>query len=541
MTGDPDDPAGGLPPDDAQGRDGGGETDDVAGDFAADDPLYDRDEEAVGVVDFADAREKIAARVVAGGKPAGAVPPPKDPPARTVLGFDPEAFNKRYAVVIVGGRTMILDEVQTVHDKAFYERHAWQDRIRYLSVDAFEKFHANRLLYDGEKDRMVAETRLWLAAVQRRTYEGVMFEPDGVPDGYYNLYQGFSVAPSTDGSWDLLKEHMLLNVCGENTDLYDRLFAWFAAIVQDPGRKIEVAMAIRGKQGCGKTLVGRIFGYLLGPHWRLVDNPRYVTGQFNAHMAQLLLLQADEGFWAGSKEAEGHLKGLISSDVQFIEPKGIDAIPVSNHMRLLVTSNEDWVVPAAMEERRWIVLDCGDGRLQDAAFFQDMMAEMQAGGYARLLHDLLEFDLSSVNLRDIPQTAGLLEQKIRSLSPEVAWWYECLWKGAVTGEEWKDVIESGDVEAAYVGFCERRKYKSTRAFSHLVKYVLERYVPGLGRTRLTRAAGDGVGTRPRAFVFPDLEACRQAFSDLAGGGVDWEGSVPYVPEEQLKRRPRDGD
>lgn len=540
MTDDPNEPG------DGQDLDGTGADVGQDGDFAADDPLYGGEEEtagepAAGVVDFGAAREKIAARVAGGGGVSGVVPPPKDPPGATVAAFDAEAFNKRYAVVIVGGRTMVLDEVQQIHDRAFYDRHPWQDRHRYLSIDAFEKFHANRLLYDGEKDRMVAESRLWLASAQRRTYEGVMFEPDGVPDGYYNLYQGFSVAPSPAGSWDLLKEHMLLNVCGENVDLYDRLFAWFAAIVQDPGRKIEVALAIRGKQGSGKTVVGQIFGRLLGPHWRLVDNPRYVTGQFNAHMAQLLLLQADEGFWAGSKEAEGHLKGLISSDVQFIEPKGIDAIPVSNHMRLLVTSNEDWVVPAAMEERRWIVLDCGDGRMQDAAFFQAMMAEMQDGGYGRLLHDLLEFDLSTVNLRDIPQTAGLLEQKIRSLAPEVAWWYECLWKGAITGEEWKDVIECADVEAAYVGFCDRRKYKTTRAFSYLVKYVLERYVPGLGRTRLTRSGGDAVGTRPRAFIFPDLDVCRKAFSDMAGGGVDWEGSVPYVAEEQLKRRPPDDD
>ena len=51
-----------------------------------------------------------------------------------------------------------------------------------------------------------------------------------------------------------------------------------------------------------------------------------MTGQFNAHMASCLLLQADEAVWAGDKAAEGRLKGLITSPIQQIEAKGVDPI-----------------------------------------------------------------------------------------------------------------------------------------------------------------------------------------------------------------------
>mgnify|MGYP000856866344 CR=1 FL=1 len=51
---------------------------------------------------------------------------------------------------------------------------------------------------------------------------------------------------------------------------------------------------------------------------------RYLVGQFNAHLASCLFLQADEGFWAGDKQAEGRLKGLITSEYQMIELKGVD-------------------------------------------------------------------------------------------------------------------------------------------------------------------------------------------------------------------------
>jgi Family of unknown function (DUF5906) len=91
-----------------------------------------------------------------------------------------------------------------------------------------------------------------------------------------------------------------------------------------------------------------------------VADPRYITGRFNARMISLLLLHADEAFWAGDKQAEGKLKDLVTGDWHPIEFKGVDPIPIRNYVRLLVTGNPDWLVPAAMEERRIAVLDVGD-------------------------------------------------------------------------------------------------------------------------------------------------------------------------------------
>jgi hypothetical protein len=60
------------------------------------------------------------------------------------------------------------------------------------------------------------------------------------------------------------------------------------------------SLVIRGKPGTGKTSVGEKLGSLLGEqHYELVADPRYVTGQFNSHMASLLVLHADEAFVLG--------------------------------------------------------------------------------------------------------------------------------------------------------------------------------------------------------------------------------------------------
>ena len=193
------------------------------------------------------------------------------------------------------------------------------------------------------------------------------------------------------------------------------MIAWFADIFQHPGNKCGTSLAVRGKQGTGKTKIGEVFASLLGVHFKQVSEPRYVTGRFNSHMISLLMLHADEGFWAGDKRAEGKLKDLVTGKTHPIEFKGKEAFWINNYVRLFVTGNPDWVVPAGFEERRFATLDVGDEHQQDYTYFAAIDAEMEAGGREALLYHLLfEVDCSKVNLRHIPHTTALLEQKLES-------------------------------------------------------------------------------------------------------------------------------
>jgi len=42
------------------------------------------------------------------------------------------------------------------------------------------------------------------------------------------------------------------------------------------------------------------------------------------------------------------------------------------------------------------------------------------------IHHLLNFDLTTVNLRTIPKTPALLDQKILSLDADQGWWLDVL-------------------------------------------------------------------------------------------------------------------
>jgi hypothetical protein len=58
-----------------------------------------------------------------------------------------------------------------------------------------------------------------------------------------------------------------------------------------------------------------------------------------------------------------------------------------------------------------------------------MDEELSNGGRERLLHDLLAFDLTQVDLWHVPQTRALLEQKIRSFDTIDDFWYNRLHDG----------------------------------------------------------------------------------------------------------------
>jgi hypothetical protein len=268
----------------------------------------------------------------------------------------------------------------------------------------------------------------WLTHPQRRQYKGIVFAPKRIVPGYYNFWQGFAVEPQA-GDCSRFLTHILKNICRGDERLFNWVIAWFAEIFQHPATKSGSSLSIRGKQGVGKTKVGEVIGQLLGNHYVIVADPRYITGRFNSHLVSCLLLHADEAFWAGDHAAEGMVKDLATGKEHLIEFKGKEPISVANYVRLLVTGNPDWIVPAGMEERRFCVLDAGADHREDYAFFKAIDAEMDNGGREALLHYLLSYDLSAVNLRAIPKTAALLDQKLASLTPEQGWWIDLLRAG----------------------------------------------------------------------------------------------------------------
>lgn len=434
-------------------------------------------------------------------------------------GYDVERLNRMWAMVLIGSQAVMVREQPT--GKV-------EDRIRVIKIEAFRHMYSNRFTQivggDG-KIKTVTWAKRWEGDRKRRQFDGVEFFPDPASDagttGYLNLWQGFSYTPDASaGSYAIFRDHVLTNICRGDEALFRWVFGWFAHMMQRPRERPGTAVVVRGLMGTGKSIMGEVIGSLIAPHYFQVDDPRYITGQFNAHMSACLLLQAEEAVWAGDKVAEGRLKGLITSRTQMIESKGVDPYRLDNYVRVLMTSNEDWVVPAGKDERRYCVLDVAENVKENHEYFGEMFEELDNGGRSALLADLLAFDLSSVNLRQIPRTDALLEQKLRSLDSVDQFLFDRLWEGSLLaaddgwpplGEVLRETLHKEYLEAADKIGIKRRA--DQRQFGR----ALNRIIPDLKDIRPRSATG----VRKRAYVFPPLTECRQAFERAVGQPVTW--------------------
>ena len=290
-----------------------------------------------------------------------------------------------------------------------------------------------------------------------------------------------------------------------------------AQCVQEPEKRPGVAIVLRGKQGTGKGVFVIQFGKLFGKHFVHVTNPKHLLGNFNAHLKDALLVFADEAFWAGDQASEGVLKAMVTEDQLPIEYKGKDVFYVQNHIHLLVASNHAWVVPAGLEERRFCVLDVGEQHIQDDKYFGKLVEQMAHGGREALLHCLLNYDFSGVNLKEFPQTQALLENKLFSMSPVESFWYGCLQEGSNTQEAgyWNTCVLKQQLHKAYVEFAkdtgQSRKASQTKL--------------GIGLRKLVPELTDGIrsidGTKGSYWFFPELSTCREHFNQSTNWQHEW--------------------
>jgi Family of unknown function (DUF5906) len=425
-------------------------------------------------------------------------------------------MNKRHAVVAEAGRTIVVTEDE---DPVLQRR-----LIVRSSLADIRNFYMNRrvTIPGGEgSTQYKALGDLWLKAPDRRQYAGIVFSPVGDVPGRYNLWRGFAVDPK-EGDWSLLHEHIYAIICRKQPDLFRWVQSWMADTVQHPDSPAEVALVMRGARGAGKGFVGRALASVFAPHSIQVSNPRHLLGNFNAHLQDAVVVFADEAFIAGDRQAEGTLKMMITEPTIPIERKHRDVVTAKNVIHLIIASNDSWVVPAGLDERRFCVLDVSDERAQDHNYFGAIQQQLDAGGLSAMLHDLRRFDCSGVNLRQPPTTDGLLDQKVHSLDPLQRWWFDKLHEGRLLPDH-----DVWNTEVLREALCDDYSRTVAGTWAHGGRATctelgirLKRLLPAPYPLARQPTSQD----RKRAYVFPALEECRRHFTKLMGGRYPWSPS-----------------
>jgi len=422
-----------------------------------------------------------------------------------------EELNKKHAVIMMSGKCVVLNKII---DYTFN-----RPDVTFSSPTDFKAFYSNKYIFEKDKNgnsKAIPLGRYWFNHKNRRQYEGITFAPKKETPNHYNLYQGFAVEPKK-GNCELYLEHIHENVANGNEQINKYIIGWMADAVKNPSERPGTSIVLRGKMGVGKGITCSQFGKLFGPHFLHIQNSKHLTGNFNSHLKNALIVFADEAFWAGDKQAEGILKGLVTEEIFTIEPKGKDAFQIKNHVRLLVSSNNTWIIPAGLEERRFFVVDVGEKHMQDRPYFQKIVRQMDNGGREALLHYLLNYDLSDIDLGVFPMTIALFENKLHSMPPFQKFWFRKLEAGAQLNNEDHWIEGIVPVEQFQNEFFEFIGFKKTYEDKTSIGIELRKLVPWIYRKQPT--GPDGV--RYYAYQFPPLKECRKFWEERIRMKIEW--------------------
>ena len=413
-----------------------------------------------------------------------------------------QALDNAHFMAIEGGKCWVFKED--------FDPELDRSMLTRIGVEPFRSFYSNQKIAvpHGESFKMQSIGGAWIEHPARRTFNKVVFMPGmPTPNGCYNLWKGFSVAPMP-GDWSLLRDHIFVVICDGDVVYAEYLMNWLAFAIQHPDRLPEVAVVMKGERGTGKGKFAYYFGLLFGEHSLQITQSKHLIGNFNSHLRNCVFLFVDEALWAGDKQGENVLKGLVTESTIQIESKGVNACTAPNRLHIMMASNNEWVVPAGNKERRYFVLQVSDKHIQDHAYFASIDEQMlRQGGLAAMMHDLLHRDISAFDVRKFPWTDALDDQLLRTLDPATQWWMDYLGK---TYTSWEYPIRAVLSDA----FAQANGTFNSKSSETKLGMFLSKVVPG-GVKKVAHALIAG-GSLSDCYEFPDQRTCRQALVKKLG-------------------------
>ena len=364
---------------------------------------------------------------------------------KTALKNNVAQLNKEYAIVLNSTKTLVMKS--TPNEDGRLER-------VYLSLDAFRNLYLNELIKTSEKenkktgeitDIFDTKANAWLRHYDCVKYkDGVIFEPSIYANGIevkkqiygnkLNLWQGYSVPPiqGERGALERIYYHITHVICNDDDACIEYLFNWIARCLQYPEKTGQVAVVMKGIEGCGKGTLARFIKDIFGQHGLHITNAKHLVGNFNGHLSDCCFLFADEAFFAGNKEHENIQKGLITEPSFMVERKGVDAISMTNRLKIMMASNHEWVAPTTKDGRRYFVLDVSSKYAKKKEYFAPLNNDINnAAVCSAFLSEMLHRDISDFDVSKIPDTAALQHQREQSLDTFGQYWLDVLHRGYV--------------------------------------------------------------------------------------------------------------
>lgn len=374
------------------------------------------------------------------------------------------------------------------------------------------------LLAAGLRGDDVKRHAVWIS---RGAYyiDQVGFDPSGADaDVKLNTWRGWPIRPKAGACERLLET--LEYLCSEEPnarEVFTWLLQWLAYPLQHPGAKMASAVILHGPQGTGKSAVFQTYASIFGDY-ATVLNQRGLEDRFNADWvdSKLFILAAEVVTRAEMWNIKNELKELVTGEWIRINPKNVAAYRQRNHVNIAYLSNEGQPLPLDNDDRRHLVIYTPPPL--SSQFYDDLYAEIDAGGAEALYEHLLQLDLDGFHPKKRPPMTDAKRALIDLSLPSEQQFVADLREGET---RWPAVPAlKTDFYAAYQRWCRENGVKYPREAPHFFRGI-ERIGWRKEKKRLYRDATYRGETTARSVVVPPPEV-------LAANGRERKPAEPAM-------------
>ena len=258
--------------------------------------------------------------------------------------------------------------------------------------------------------------KMWLFDNSCRQYEKLEFLPkQETPIIFYNSFSGFEVEKQQENEDDRVNGHLetrnlnfedsnlyklLCYLCGNEKNVIEYVIKWIANIIQKPYEITKVALLFKSMQGAGKNLFWDWVGKAIIGQKYFFDTEKIdlVFGRFNGLIENILLGIINETSGKDTFNIIELIKGLITSDINMIEHKGMKPYGNKNYIGLVFLTNNSNSINIPADDRRFVGIKCNSDICNDPVFFPKVVEEIKNKKYDKCFHDyLMAVDIKNFN------------------------------------------------------------------------------------------------------------------------------------------------